>query len=298
MNEEIEYAEMLEIPVSTVNVVKKQRRKKQKTDAPLKENVIAQVNQTVLKESVQQSEADMLTDINGGSIDFEIPDRIDTVRVYSADENQSFFHSDKALSADDLLFDNETEGEEPQIQNHTPPVSRAFKIALNAEFAAACALCGVIFFTNVFMPNSAINSFFRALHTPDRQTDARKHTEFTLSSVVGAFSDAELSLSPSGILTFTSEGCVYPAANGKVKEIVREDNGAYSVKIAYSDVFSGVFSGLDYVYYAVGDDVKANVPVGYSEGEEQVQVTMYSEGELLNCFELTEENCLAWISQT
>ena len=31
MNEEIEYAEMLEIPVSTVNVVKKQRRRKQKT---------------------------------------------------------------------------------------------------------------------------------------------------------------------------------------------------------------------------------------------------------------------------
>ena len=29
MNQEIEYAEMLEIPVSTVNVVRKKRRKKQ-----------------------------------------------------------------------------------------------------------------------------------------------------------------------------------------------------------------------------------------------------------------------------
>ena len=31
MNEEIEYAEMLEIPVSTVNVVRKRRSRKRKT---------------------------------------------------------------------------------------------------------------------------------------------------------------------------------------------------------------------------------------------------------------------------
>jgi len=47
----------------------------------------------------------------------------------------------------------------------------------------------------------------------------------------------------------------------------------------------------------VGDKVKANVPVGYTDGEAQVQVTMYSNGELLNCFQVTEENCLAWITQ-
>ena len=49
--------------------------------------------------------------------------------------------------------------------------------------------------------------------------------------------------------------------------------------------------------YNVDDAVKANVPVGYSEGETEVQVTMYSGGTLLNCFELTEENCLAWVVQ-
>ena len=48
--------------------------------------------------------------------------------------------------------------------------------------------------------------------------------------------------------------------------------------------------------YGVGDTVKTNVPVGYTAGETEVQVTMYSGGELLNCFELTEENCLAWVS--
>jgi hypothetical protein len=67
------------------------------------------------------------------------------------------------------------------------------------------------------------------------------------------------------------------------------------VKINYSDSFTGVIHGLNLVYYAVGDTVKTNVPVGYSYGEQEVQVTMYSDGLLLNCFELTEENCLAWV---
>ncbi|MBR4943287.1 MAG: hypothetical protein IKZ28_04570, partial [Clostridia bacterium] len=68
MNEEIEYAEMLEIPVSTVNVVRKnQRRKKVKTPSlvqeppqstavempisPLKDSVIAQVNDRLSESS-------------------------------------------------------------------------------------------------------------------------------------------------------------------------------------------------------------------------------------------------------
>ena len=55
MNEEIEYAEMLEIPVSTVNVVKKKQTKKRKLfsrhenklGAYLKESVLQRVNDKV-----------------------------------------------------------------------------------------------------------------------------------------------------------------------------------------------------------------------------------------------------------
>ena len=52
MNNEIEYAEMLEVPVSTVNVVQKKRRRKkremeieERIKSPLKEDLIAQINQ-------------------------------------------------------------------------------------------------------------------------------------------------------------------------------------------------------------------------------------------------------------
>ena len=44
MNEEIEYAEMLEIPVSTVNVVQKRSKKNRKKAERLQESLIDKVN--------------------------------------------------------------------------------------------------------------------------------------------------------------------------------------------------------------------------------------------------------------
>ena len=277
MNEEIEYAEMLEIPVSTVNVVRKNRRRKKSTegvsqptppataDAPFKDTVIAQVNDRLEETeptTLPQNTETLLQD-EQTRLDFDpVPDRIDTVRLY-ASEGKS---------------------------------SRRKK---NKLFAAACVLCGAIFFTNIFMPSSAINTFFRAMSNPSNaaQTDSRPYSEFDLSPVVSELSDAELNLSETGVLSFTDECCVYPAADGTVSDVTKTAEGIYTVKISHSDSFTGVIQGLDYVYYEVGDAVKSNVPVGFSKGEREVQVTMYSAGELLNCFRLTDENCLAWVQK-
>ena len=318
MNEEIEYAEMLEIPVSTVNVVRKnQRRRKQKSaeelsafqpdeqtesidvPSPLKDSVIAQVNdrleETPLNDAQTPNEALLMEGENSqGTLNLDpISDRIDTVRLYSEEESTAFF--DRALHAND--YTQNQENDRGRYEMKSKP-AKALRLALGIEFAAACALCGAIFLTNVFMPNSAINTFFRAIGSPAEaaQTDTRQYSDFVLSPVISSSSDAELTLSPTGILSFTDACCVYPTADGTVKEVLQAADGTYSVKIAHSDSFTGVISGLDYVYYETGDAVKSNVPVGYSEGETEVQVTMYSSGTLLNCFQLTEENCLAWVN--
>ena len=312
MNEEIEYAEMLEIPVSTVNVVRKhQRRRKQKaldaeqqtaplptllSTSPLKESVIAQVNERLLDENSEQLRIPLPETENTeqqGRMDFEpIPDRIDTIRLYSPES----FDLPHGFNNQEHPLKNENEGTMYALNKENRP-SKKIQTVLNIEFAAACALCGAIFLTNVFLPGSAINTFFRSMSTasPVASIDARSYTDFTLSPVVSELSEAELSLSPTGILSFTAASCVYPAVNGKIAEIAQEENGNYTVKLTHSDSFTGVISGLDYVYYAVGEEVKTNVPIGYTNGEDEVQITMYSSGALLNCFELTEENCLAWI---
>jgi hypothetical protein len=205
---------------------------------------------------------------------------------------QTFDFQDEELENEGGMYElNEEEFEDE------PP--KAMKIALNVEFALACALCGAIFLTNVFFPNSAINTFFRSINesATTAATDKRSYTDFTLSPVVSELSDAELQLSPTGVLTFRDACCVYPAVNGTISEITKTETGENLVKITYSDSFTGIISGLSQVYYAVGDAVKANVPLGYTKGEQDVQVTMYSDGALLNCFQLTEENCLAWVTQ-
>ena len=284
MKQEIEYAEMLEIPVSTVNVERKKKRGRKKTAAVgqaapnLKETVIAQVNDKITADAELFAESAN----SEGRVDFDpIPQRVDTVRLYSAD---------------DMPYETDY----PFEQRYAPPLEtrgeKRARIALGIEFAAACALCGAIFLTNVFMPGSAVNTFFRTLTTGNAtKTDTRTYTDFTLSGVVSDFSDVELTLSPTGILTLQDTCCIYPVADGKVSAITQNEDGTYTLKVSHSDSFTGVFEGLNSVYYAEGDEVKANVPVGFTDGETQVQITMYSRGELLNCFELTEENCLAWL---
>jgi hypothetical protein len=348
MHEEIEYAEMLEIPVSTINVVKKSnRRKKQKTtenkpahhplatpineqsfqanplkdSTPLKDSVIAQVNdklsdtENLPMENVAfnnendysnpteiTAEADLFAEsVNSdGRLDFDpIPERIDTVRLYSEENKRSFWDRFRFKDREFSLYPHDVElSENEMMTEEEDDTPKWLKYTLNGEFIAACALCATIFLTNVFMPGSAINTFFRSINGGNTAaTDTRSYADFQLTPVISELSNAELNLSPTGILSFTEEGCVYPAANGTISAIEQQTDGTYRVKISHSDSFTGVIGGLDYVYYAIGEDVKANVPVGYSDGEAEVQVTMYSNGLLLNCFELTEENCLAWVEQ-
>ena len=323
MNEEIEYAEMLEVPVSTVNVVQKKRRRKkreaeieQTVNAPIKEDLIAQINQRLYENSEQSerpetsentqitADANLFTEAanSEGRLDFEPYDSIDTVRLYSSPKKRRFWRKPR-LSPEDFSLE-ETEntenienGDTMYALNDEKSAPRGVKIALATEFALACAFCGAIFLTNVFMPHSAINTFFRSLNepVPSAKVDTRSYDDFILSPVVSELSDAELTLSQTGVLSFKNSCCVYPSADGKIAEVARIGDNNYSVKIQYSDSFTGIINGLSEVYYQVGDKAYANIPVGYSNGEGEVQVTMYSDGELLNCFELTEENCLAWV---
>ena len=269
MNEEIEYAEMLEIPVATVNVIRKNTKKHRK---PTEEN---------LPENEQSARSD--------------PPFATFSREYLEGTD------DGAFSVADGADDGSRYATNEDAYAENPPLSRAEKIhewVLKAEFGVACALCLGIFLTNVWLPQSAINTFFRSLaqNSAEQLADERDYKDFTLSGILGQGSDAEMTLSPTGILSFTGSGCVYPTADGRVSALNQDENGKYIVTIAHTDSFSGVIDGLDYVYYEVGQTVKHNVPVGYSAGETEVQVTMYSDGVLLNCFAVTEENTLAWVT--
>lgn len=242
MEQELDYAEMLEIPVNTVNVVKKKglnlfkrkQEKEQPQEEELKDMVVENVNERM------------------------------GAYVYAEDV------SDPPKEEKKKRFDwlNKDKG----------------TIVLISELAAACVIAVAIFLTNLFMPSSLINTFVGSLSTGTPAEPA--YTDFTLTSVVSDFSDAEITVAENGVLSFTAKGAVYPVCKGKISSITEED-GKFTVQIAHTSTFSSVITGLTQVYSAKGTSVAANLPFGYSDGNGEVKVSMYDGDTLLNCYKLS-----------
>ncbi len=244
MNEELDYAEMLEIPVETVTVRKREKRRKLfGREDDLSEQLVEQVN-----------------------------DRME--------------ESDPAYAEST-----------PIAREETPAKSRRQKLGrriLIGEFVAVLALCATIFLTNIFLTDSAINTFVRGLFEGEASAaDTRTYSDFSLSSVVGDNAEAEIAVSETGVLTFTATCSVYPACAGTVESVNGDAETGYTVQLRHSDSFTSIVSGLDSIYLAEGDKAYANLPLGYSDGEGTVRVTFYEDGSLITGVKLGE-NGLAW----
>ena len=241
MNDELSYAEMLEIPVETVTVRRKERRKREK-EPDLKEQLVQEVNEKLETEDPSYAESTPIA----------------REQAYEA---------------------------------------RGKKIArrvLVCEFVAVCALCAAIFLTNIFLTDSAINTFVRGLFRGNAaQADNRAYTEFTLSPVVNDSVDAEIAVSETGVISFTGQCSVYSPCDGSVASVNGNAETGYTVEVKHSDSFSSIISGLSAVYCAEGERVRANLPLGYSDGEGEVRVMLYSDGTLLSCL-TADGNTLAW----
>ena len=251
MNDEIDYAEMLEIPVESVTVRKRARKK------PRDEGESADLSQQLVAE------------VNG--------------RMEEAD----------APEASDPNFAESKQIERAKKPEKKKSWARRFLIG---ELVAVCALCAVIFLTNIFMVDSAINTFVRGLFQGDaaQTADNREYSDFKLSPLVNDSVDAAIEVSDTGVVSFTANCSVYSPASGTMSKVNGSKETGYTVEIKHSDKFSTVISGLDTVYLSEGDSVMYNLPIGYTDGDGAVNVMMYSGDTLLNCIS-AENNKLAWI---
>lgn len=242
MNEELDYAEMLEIPVNTVNVVKKKSIFKRKG----------------AKNQPQPQE--------------DLKDRV----VKSVNERVGAY-----VYSEDLSDPPKPEKKSAALGKKSGGSKVVF-----IEAIAVALIAISIFVTNLLLPNTVINTFLSSFTTKTAEEPA--YSQFTLSPVVSDFSEAEVTVSENGVLSFTAEGSVYPICEGKVAAVTGE-NGLYTVEIAHTSTFKSVITGLTNVYSAVGTKVAGNVPVGYSDGAAEVRVSMYDNGTLLNCYGLSGE---------
>lgn len=248
MNEQLDYAEMLEIPVSTVNVVKKKSIFKRKSK---------QAQTAAQPQESQEELKDLVVD--------SVNERVGAY-VY----------------AEDL-------SDPPKPEKRAAAIGFGGKgsVVLLTEMVAVVVLAFAIFITNVFLPNSVINTFISSF-TAEKAAAEPTYNELTLSSVVSELSDAEVTVSSVGVLSFQAEGCVYPVCDGTVKSVTAT-NGLYTVQIDHTSTFSSVITGLSMVYSEPGTAVAAKVPFAYSDGANAVQVSMYDGDTLLNCYTLAGE---------
>lgn len=236
MNEELDYAKMLEIPVSTVSVIKKKK--------------------PFFK--AKSTKADN--------------DEIKNQTVQAVNERLGM----QALTED--FSDPTPTAAKPKQKADIP------SLVLVGETVAVCALAVGIFITNAVLPNSAINTMIRDLAvTPSPEA---VYSELSLSPVVSELSDADIQVSPSGVISFTAECAVYPVCNGTIAAVYNSD-GVYTVEIAHTSSFVTIVSGVDAVYYGVGDVVKTSVPVARTSGDRTVSISMFNDGTLLNCYTLS-----------
>lgn len=274
MNEGLEYAQMLEIPVSTVNVVKRRSlfARKQKPVDDLKHKVMESVNERVNGVSAPVDAIGEITADAGVTPSAELGEDVESgfanagYGVYGNTENNGY------VRAEDI----------------TAPVkpkkaSSGSKILI-AEAVAACLIASGIFLTNVFLPNTVINAFMGSL-TQVKEKEVG-YNQIKLTSVLSELSDAEIAVTDEGVIYFTEKATVYPVCDGAVQSVTLDD-GLYTVKIAHTSTFSSVITGLDTVYASVGEKVKSNLPFAYSKGENEVRVSMYDGNTLLNCYTLS-----------
>lgn len=245
MNDKLQYATMLEIPVNTVNVtykpIKKRRvfKKKVKNPDAVKEELLSMVN----------AETDTAKDA------IEIPKSVEENET--AEELVAL--SPDLSAAEEVLSEKSDDSVSATV--HKKAKQPAFKFtAITAELVAVVALVAIIFLTNAFYSESAMNVFMRKVFSPTETEVAAEKTYDEFAPVINF--NGEMALEK-GVIVCSGSGSVYAPADGTVSSVIKEEDGTFTLNIAHSAVFSSTLSGLSYAYLGEGDTVFGNIPVGY-----------------------------------
>lgn len=247
MNEKLQYATMLEIPVNTCNVMektgkrKKSMKKRIKNAEEVKEQLVNKINSETSALDVENTE----------------------LQAVLSDEGNPFFDAIKNNSTDDTV-DNEVT-ETVAVRENVKPKRRRFSLVAT-QLVIIGVLVATIFLTNALYADSGINVFFKSVFG-NKQTevvDARLHSEFTPVLAVGDMSQVTVD---GGVMTFCGEGSVYAPCDGTVTMVAKDGNGKYLLEITHSENFKSVITGVDISYAGLDDKVFANIPVGYVNGD-------------------------------
>lgn len=256
MNDKLQYADMLEIPVQTATVTtaklsKKRTKPKKASHEEIKEELLNKINSSPEEEIALSQE----------------------IGVQDSSTEETFV---------DSAFVNE---------EAFAPTKKRFKFnVISAQLLVIGILIATILITNSVYPNSGLNVFMRGIFTGqeiEEVADVREYSDF--APVFNT--DSSLSMQE-GVVTITGEGSVYSTISGKVTAITEQEDGSFSMDIMHSEKFLSHITGLDRVYSGVGDKVFSTIPVGYVDDAVSM-CFKNSDGQIISDFQLVD-NSVVW----
>ncbi len=270
MNKKLQYASMLDLPISTSSVStitkkRKTRKAKRINDELVKEELLKKVN----------SEQDLTSESEQNLVD-------------SQNQQELAIYNEQQLIVQEELEQNTSNVFVNKKRHNKKP----FKFTIvGVQLMIIGLLVATILFTNALYKNSGINVFLRGVFAGETaQIDTREHTDFLPVISMG---DNNGVIASEGIITFAGEGSVYAPCDGVVKKITETQTGRFDIEIEHSQNFKSIIANVERIYVSEGDTVYSNIPVGYLEADGATICFTDSQGELLDGYEMVG-NTVVW----
>ncbi len=277
MNEKLQYASMLEIPVSTcsVSAVKGKKKsffKRKKVNAEqVKEQLLKKVNN-------EQEQEQVLPLLSSEQAQENIEQTDLTLQEQSPCEVQAQLETEQASAS-------------------VYPVSakkrkKGLKFSIvGVQMVIIGVLVATIFLTNAIYADSGINVFLRNVFgTQTITVDNREFNDFVPTLAMG---DNQGLTMENGVITFGGEGSIYAPCDGKVSQVIKGENDTYDLIIAHSDNFNSVITGIEHLYVQEGDKVYSNIPLGYLKPNGATISFTDQEGKILVDYQIVD-NTVVW----
>lgn len=297
MNEKLQYASMLEMPISTASITYKPAKKKRKKlfsskvdSERVKKQLIDKVN---ADEPAELEQVDNLTvQDNSQERDCVPSEEMSMEEVQYAE--QVGLTEETVVDAVNVVDEELSPTELTATVKQKPKAKRLanFKISvIGIQFVIIGVLMATIFLTSALNSNSGVNVFLRGVFGVEQTASIDNRTHLDFKPVINA--DGRDVYMENGVMTFSGNGSVYAPCDGEVLCCESEGNGKYTITVKHSEKFSSVLTGLDYVYTSVGDKVRGNVPVGYSYGDGATMCFTGLDGSIIAGYQIID-NSVVW----
>jgi hypothetical protein len=201
MNEKLQYASMLEIPVNTVNVTLKPSKKRRRKSKALDDEKVKQ----------------------------ELIEKVNSETVESLEQSSDYYSEEPSNETlgENFVEENFEQSETVTVKPMTKQKKKSRFSVIAVQFAAIGALVATIFLTSALNANSGINVFFRNVFSEDntQTVDAREFSDF--APVINL--NTEQYVLEDGVMTLNAVGSVYSPCNGTITDVTLDGNGRYTV---------------------------------------------------------------------